>query len=629
MPEPDLSLGGAKTRLTASYSWGQPSGQQSLEAQFRDVYQPGQGIFSPGYPLAPVDPEQTRVWDFPVGVNTIYTPRSYEPVSFEELRRLADAHDITRLAIETRKDQLEKLDWSIRARAGTRVDAGAVSRMAAFWRRPDGERPFATWLRALLEDLLVLDAPALEIRRNRGGAVIGLDVVDGATIKLLVDDTGRRHRAPAPAFEQVIHGRPWRLLTSDELLYLPRNPRPHKAYGFGPVEQIVMTVNIALRRQLMQLQHFTEGNVPPGLLNAPDGWNVEQITQFQEWFDSVLAGNTGSRSRLIWGPGGAKYQAFKEAPYKDDFDEWLARIVCYAFSLPPTAFTRQINRATAQTSQEAALDEGEAPLMGWVKRLVDHVIQDVIGEPDLEFAWAVERPADPAEQAKILDTYVRGGIYAINEARNLLGLEPVPGGELPMVYGTQGAQPLGAPSAALKELQRASGGEPAVGCGCHDTAGHGGAPWLRKYNPDVADEPRVPPGNPGGGQWTTGGADGTTSAIPTQDGAEASPAQVAQAEVLPWGSTIEVEPWVPPTEVTPLPFDVPGAERGSLPTNPYPNDPDCEQEWAWAQRYCDRMEREGKFQPGYSGPGKDMRSCLLGHVSERCGGNPVDPRRQA
>jgi len=69
--------------------------------------------------------------------------------------------------------------------------------------------------------------------------------------------------SPAPAFEQVIHGRPWKLLTSDELIYLPRNPRPHKAYGFGPVEQIVMTVNIALRRQAMQLQHFTEGNVPP------------------------------------------------------------------------------------------------------------------------------------------------------------------------------------------------------------------------------------------------------------------------------------------------------------------------------------------------------------------------------
>ncbi|MGC2411735.1 MAG: hypothetical protein WA459_03435, partial [Stellaceae bacterium] len=50
-----------------------------------------------------------------------------------------------------------------------------------------------------------------------------------------------------------------------------------------------------------------------------------------------------------------------EAPYKDEFDEWLARIVCYAFSLPPTAFTRQINRATAETAQESSLAEGLWP----------------------------------------------------------------------------------------------------------------------------------------------------------------------------------------------------------------------------------------------------------------------------
>jgi HK97 family phage portal protein len=431
--------GGKRTPLTASYTWG----QQGLEAHFQDVFQPDLGIFSPGYPLAPLDEERLRVWDFPVGVNTIYTPRAYEAVSFAELRALADGHDITRLAIETRKDQIEKLDWTVKPVKGARVDPARVAEVAAFWRRPDGERPFATWLREVLEDVLVLDAATLEMRRNRAGELIGLDPVDGATIKLLVDDTGRRPRPPAPAFEQVIRGRPWKLLTADELLYLPRNPRPHKAYGFGPVEQIIMTVNIALRRQVMQLQHFTEGNVPPGLLSAPDGWNVEQIRQFQEWFDSVLAGNTAGRTRLVWAPGGSKYQAFSEAPYKDEFDEWLARIVCYAFSLPPTAFTKQVNRATAETSQQAALDEGMAPLMGWVKRLADHVIQDRLGEPDVEFAWAEGRPSDPAVEAKVIDTYVRDGIYAINEARDLLGLDPVPGGERPMVYGTQGAVALG------------------------------------------------------------------------------------------------------------------------------------------------------------------------------------------
>jgi HK97 family phage portal protein len=436
--------GGTRMTLDASYTWG----QQGIEAQFGPVFDPRQAIFSPGYPLAPSEPERVRLWDFPVGVNTLYTPRAYEPVSFAELRALADCHDITRLAIETRKDQLEKLDWTIRPRP-IRVPAADArarcARLADFWRQPDGERPFASWLRELLEDVLVLDAATLELRRNRGGQIIGLDVVDGATIKVLFDETGRRPRPPAPAFEQVIHGRPWKLLTSDELIYLPRNPRPHKAYGFGPVEQIVMTVNIALRRQAMQLQHFTEGNVPPGLLTAPEGWSAEQIRQFQEWFDGVLAGNTGARTRLIWAPSGTSYQAFAEAPYKDEFDEWLARIVCYAFSLPSTAFTRQVNRATAETAQEAALAEGLAPLMGWVKRLADHVIQDRMGQADLEFAWVDLRPADPAEQAKTLDIYVRAGIFAVNEARDILGFDPVAGGELPTVYGADRAEPLAAP----------------------------------------------------------------------------------------------------------------------------------------------------------------------------------------
>jgi HK97 family phage portal protein len=433
-----------KRPVVPSYSWG-GFGSQNDITQFRDVFQPDQGIFSPGYPLVPPERERVRVWDFPVGYNTIYTPRAYEPIGFHELRALAENHDITRLAIETRKDQIEKLGWSVRSRNERKPAPDAAARIAAlteFWRRPDGEQPFGTWLRELLEDLLVLDAPCLEMRRNRGGEIIGLDTVDGSTIKILIDDTGRRPRPPAPAYEQIIHGRPWRLLTSDELLYLPRNKRPHKAYGFGPCEQIVMTINIGLRRQLMQLQHFTDGNVPPGLLNAPDGWNAEQIRQFQEWFDSILAGNTGSRTRLIWAPTGAKYQAFKEAPYKDEFDEWLARIVCYAFSLPPTAFTPQVNRATAQSAQETALEEGLAPLTGWVKRLVDGVIQDRMGHADLEFVWSNVRPSDAKDQASILDIYVKDGVYTLNEARDILGLPPVKGGDQPVFQTSQGPVPL-------------------------------------------------------------------------------------------------------------------------------------------------------------------------------------------
>ena len=40
----------------------------------------------------------------------------------------------------------------------------------------------------------------------------------------VVRRTGRVPKPPAPAYEQVIHGQPWKLLTNHELLYLPRNP---------------------------------------------------------------------------------------------------------------------------------------------------------------------------------------------------------------------------------------------------------------------------------------------------------------------------------------------------------------------------------------------------------------------
>jgi hypothetical protein len=106
--------------------------------------------------------------------------------------------------------------------------------------------------------------------------------------------------------------------------------------------------------------------------------------------------------------------------------------------LPPTAFTPQVNRATAQTAQEAALEEGLAPLLGWVKRLIDGVIQTRMGYVDLEFAWSNTRPTDPKDQATILGSYVRDGIYALNEARDILGMSAVEGGDEPMFSTAQG-----------------------------------------------------------------------------------------------------------------------------------------------------------------------------------------------
>src|SRR5258705_10028928 len=144
MPAPD----GKRTSL-ASYTWG-GWGSKNDVTQFRDVFQPDRGNFSPSYPLVPPEREQVRLWDYPVGYNAIYTPRSHEAIGFNELRALAESHDITRLAIETRKDQIEKLDWTIKPRDDRRPAAAVrprMERVIEFSRNPDGEQPFGSWLR--------------------------------------------------------------------------------------------------------------------------------------------------------------------------------------------------------------------------------------------------------------------------------------------------------------------------------------------------------------------------------------------------------------------------------------------------------------------------------------------------
>ena len=85
-----MPLGGTRVPFAVSSRLA----RRFLEAQQSDE-------LSPGEPPVPASPEALRLWDFPIGINTVYEPRSNEPISFPELRALADSHDITRLAIET------------------------------------------------------------------------------------------------------------------------------------------------------------------------------------------------------------------------------------------------------------------------------------------------------------------------------------------------------------------------------------------------------------------------------------------------------------------------------------------------------------------------------------------------
>ena len=73
-------------------------------------------MFAPGEPLSPVEQEIPRSFDFPVGVNQVIRQRYPEVFTFSELKAFSNV-ELCRLAIETRKDQIERMEWQIRPRA--------------------------------------------------------------------------------------------------------------------------------------------------------------------------------------------------------------------------------------------------------------------------------------------------------------------------------------------------------------------------------------------------------------------------------------------------------------------------------------------------------------------------------
>ena len=162
--------------------------------------------------------------------------------------------------------------------------------------------------------------------------------------------------------------------------------RSHRLYGFSPVEQVALTINIALRREQATLDYYNTGSIPDSFATLPKDWTLDQIRQFQDYFDALMSGNLARRRMVKFMPSEFQLTETRQPPLKDQYDEWLARVICYAFSVPASAFITQVNRATSQTLRTQAAQEGLAPLKAWVKTALDRVVKVCLKEPDLEFA---------------------------------------------------------------------------------------------------------------------------------------------------------------------------------------------------------------------------------------------------
>lgn len=409
--------------------------------------------FSPGLPVEPspvTNGENPRQYQFTVGVNTSRFPRG-ETIEgtvltpFDQLRQLAGSYDVASLCIATRVEQIQGLQWNIVPKDKRMIgDTKVMERIDAltkWWMYPDRVNDFPTWVGMLVYDILSIDAMTLYRRRTRSGHLYALEVVDGGTIKPIIDERGRTvgyqqvlwgetvsnySRAYADAPDEQI------FLTTQDLIYRPRYSRSFTPYGFPPTEWIILRVNTALRKQTQDLAHFTDGNIPAMLASPPEGlMEPGQLREFEELFNADLAGVDRARAKIKFMPFNANLQPLSPFNYSTEIDEWMMKVTCAAFGVTPSelGFTADINRATALAQESITYRRGIEGMAQWLKTMFDRVIHDDLASPDLEWQWNFGKTDDRMLLAQLDQIYTGMGVLTPDEVRsmrfgNLLGSSP-------------------------------------------------------------------------------------------------------------------------------------------------------------------------------------------------------------
>lgn len=372
-------------------------------------------------------------YQFSYGQNALITPRRTEKNPFILLRQLAEFSHI-RNCIEARKDQMTSLQLEItpRDKRKSEISDDRVAAVKAFFEKPDKKRSWNSWLRMLIEEVMVIDALSIYRRKTFGGQLYSAEIIDGSTILPMIDARGDTPDPPNVAYRQIIYGRPIKGgdCTTDDLLYRPRVVRAHTPYGMSPTEWVMLAINSVINRDVFNLAWYTEGNIPDSIVDAPLAWSTDQIREFEAFVNLKLAGALGQRRKMkVLQNGMAKsFKQLKDPDFTSKYDEWLLKIICAAFAVPPSelGFTNDAgSKNTAKQQENVVYRRGVKPLTNFVCDIINELIAVDLNEPGLEATLTGGEPEDKLTQARTDQIYVTIGKVSVDELRTRDGEEPI------------------------------------------------------------------------------------------------------------------------------------------------------------------------------------------------------------
>jgi hypothetical protein len=423
-----------------------------------------QTTYAPGWPIRPIshpiEEGIPREIDYPVAVNATIQPRTnYGLMPFAALAEAYENVSEIRMCVNTLVKEVTNFTPRFVDKDGNQIVDHPYK---GFLDRPDGVNPFTVWASRFLQSALVFDAGTLYIEQTLG-KLKNLRYVDGSTIFVLVDqhgelplpdakdpviinapdyqsklnkylDVNNLFKAPStPAFVQVIKGTPFGWYSQDEMWYRPRFRRYNAPYGMSPIEMSWAWVLIIANISGFELAHYREGNMPEGLMQAPEGWTLEQIDLYEQTINARQMSGLAERNRIRLVPSGFNYVPTKKPDFPKTLYEQARDNLSLAYGIPPSEWGKMPGsglggKGFGDMMQNTLYRMGLSPLKLYLEGCLNEIFGR-FGITDKFELGQVAENIDPQIHTKNTLDLFRSGVITLNDALSEMGREPIDGGD--------------------------------------------------------------------------------------------------------------------------------------------------------------------------------------------------------
>jgi HK97 family phage portal protein len=284
------------------------------------------------------------------------------------------------------------------------------------------------YYKQIVVSMLLSHGAVVQILRNGNGEIVALQPLDPTRVDI------RRNRETRLR-EFVIDGGQ-AVLPGEDVLYIPEMRRPGSLKGVSRVDELKQTLGLAKALDEFASRYFSNGANTSGMIEFPGNLTQEQA---KDLVDAFEAGHKGLKKAHRPGvlSGGAKFVktgSDGEQAQMLESRQFAVEEVARVFRVPPSMIGLNTPGAMSYASVEHNAIQftrySLTPLIAAIEEAHNRLLP---GDVFLRVNMDGLLRGDSATQASVFSTALQAGYMSVNEARGLMDLRPVDGGDSPRV----------------------------------------------------------------------------------------------------------------------------------------------------------------------------------------------------